>query len=424
MAAVIGRAGGIFGRIDLADRHLAFGFQRPAVGCVAIGVVAEQLLVGAFALEAQIVAFPVIGPFAPVAAIVEFGGGGAGASAAAFPDIGGGARLDGRAAVGGVTADIGVEQLACDTAAGKARIVALAVIGPVGGVVAIVDSGRGRPAVAAIGKGHRAGFVGGAAVGGVAHPILVDQLVGGAGAGEAGVVAFSVIGPFAAVVAEVDGGGRSGCRGGGAAILEGHRALLIGGAAVGGVAHPVFVDQFVSCAGAGEAGVIALAVIGPFGRIVTPFDHARRRHRGDGGVELHRACLIGSAAVGGVLEDILREQLLGRAAAVEARIVAFPVIGPFAAVVAEVDIADGDAAFGGGVLLVQLLGHGRCRQPAGQHQAQQQPAHDLVECAHRLSLPGCLSQVVAGHYSGFAAAKSHLGESFTPSWSGRAVPRG
>src|SRR5690606_27584274 len=130
--------------VDGNDADFAGFFQGAAVGGVAVLVLVEQLLGGAGTGETRIVALTVIGPFRPVGAIVE----GSNGWRALFADIGGSALFDGRAAVGGILADVLGQRTGCHGLAGKARIVAFIVIGPAGAVVARFHGGplRGRRA--------------------------------------------------------------------------------------------------------------------------------------------------------------------------------------------------------------------------------------------------------------------------------------
>src|SRR5690606_1491200 len=167
--------------------------------------------------------------------------------------------------------------------AAEARVVALAIIGPVAGIVAEIDvvdgdggSGIGRRIV-----GDLAGFIGGAAVGGVGEFVAVER------AAEAGIVAFAVIGPIARIVAEINAVGRNAGIGG---RRIGHFAGFVGGAAIGGVGH------FMAGERAAETGVVAFAVIGERADIGAEIDLAFGHRRGVGDL----AGFVSGAAIGGV----------------------------------------------------------------------------------------------------------------------------
>src|SRR5690606_33030489 len=161
----------------------------------------------------------------------------------------------------GVAAVGGVGQFVAGEAAAEAGVIAFAVIGPIARIVAEIDVDRSGFAdgIAVVIGGDFAGFIGLAAV------CRVRQLVAGEAAAEAGVIAFAVIGPIARIVAEIDAvdSDFAACI---AAVIEGDFAGFIGVAAV------CSVGQLVAGEAAAEAGVVALAVIGPIARIVTEID--------------------------------------------------------------------------------------------------------------------------------------------------------
>src|SRR5690606_12428236 len=103
----------------------------------------------------------------------------------------------------------------------------------------------------------------------------------------------------------------------------------------GGILADVGGFQFRGHAGAGEAGIIAFAVMSPVGCVVAEIDCGGVGVGVAGGGDAAR--LVERAAVGGVLADIVILEFGGHAGASETWVVALVVIGPGGGVVAEVD---------------------------------------------------------------------------------------
>src|SRR5690606_17803141 len=127
---------------------------------------------------------------------------------------------------------------------------------------------------------------------------------------------------------------------------QGDGAVLIGDAAIGGVAGDVFLVEFPRHARTGKAGIVAFLVIGPFGGVVAEVDvpgGAGHRLRGRGiafvrGRKGDRSGLVKGPAIGGVMGNVDAFEFGCHALTGKARIVAFSVISPFGGVVAKVDI--------------------------------------------------------------------------------------
>src|SRR5690606_19352390 len=146
VGAVAGRGHAVFADIG----NGAGSIEGAAVG----GVGAVCVRAGeahAWALEATVVAFAVIGPVAGVGAEIDVAGGGLRAVGGrggrrGAGGQGHGAGLEGGAAIGGVAQLVGRDREGRRSRTRKARIVALAVIGPGARVVAeIYILGESRP---------------------------------------------------------------------------------------------------------------------------------------------------------------------------------------------------------------------------------------------------------------------------------------
>src|SRR5690606_31026543 len=117
-------------------------------------------------------------------------------------------------------------------------------------------------------------------------------------------------------------------------------------AAIAGIAQAIVDRGLHGHARAVEIGIVAFPVLGPFARVVAEIEAFGQQGQGGGvgaGIfgQGDGAGLIGGAAIAGVAQAVFVEQFGGGPGAGKAGVVAFPVIGPGAGVVAKIDVGGG-----------------------------------------------------------------------------------